>query len=240
MHSTNSRHWPYLSRARTLAGAAAFLAIATLGCSPRSLPAKNAAKDRPESEHDASGGSSSAKGTGHLHLTGDVVYDGDFPVDGCAIGAPGDGLLDGYRMHADEGDSSITLLSVLVRDYTKDGPYAADTSTDAQLKEGMRSGGFSPLTMMITRPESPVPMAFMLTTASSLVIDISDNGAKGEAKISKMESQPTFQDIKLDSHEKPHGKTVSGAVTWSCGHVDRLNSEMNKAVDGMMNKLMPH
>ncbi len=241
MHRTLSPIRMHYRRARTLARAVAFLGIAaTVACSPHSLPAKSAEHDRAELRNDESNASSSAKGRGHLHLTGDVVYDGDFGVDGCAIGAPGQGLLDGYRMQAQEGDSSITLLSVLLRNFTKDGPYTADTSSDAQLKEGMRSGSFSPLTLMITRPESPMPMSFGLTSSSSLVIDISGNGAKGEAKISNMESQPTFQDIKLDSKEKPHGKRVSGSVTWSCGHVDHQNAEMSKAVDGMMNKLMPH
>jgi hypothetical protein len=28
-------------------------------------------------------------------------------------------------------------------------------------------------------------------------------------------------------------------VTWTCGHVERLNADMNKMVNGMMKKLVP-
>jgi hypothetical protein len=54
-----------------------------------------------EAQRHDSRGSESAKGFGHLHITGDVAKDADFAIDGCQIGKPGDGLLDGYRMHAE-------------------------------------------------------------------------------------------------------------------------------------------
>jgi hypothetical protein len=218
-------------------GASALLsALTLLACSPPSSDAKVADAERHESK-----GSETAMGAGHLHLTGDITKDVDFAIDGCQIGKPGEGLLDGYRMHAEDGDSSITMLSVLVRDYVKDGPYAADTTASAQLKEGMSTGNFGPLSLMITDKDATAPLAFMLTPSSSLVITISDDGAKGKAAIVNMESQVGMAEmIAARDKGKPHGKTVSGSVTWSCGHVDHLNGEMNKAVDGMMNKLMPN
>lgn len=210
-------------------------AFALAACSPPSSDAKVARAERHDSENDES-----VKGAGHLRITGDVAKDVNFTVDGCSIGKPGEGLLDGYRMHAEDGDSTIAMLSVLLRDYVKDGPYTADTSAAAQLKEGMSSGNFSPLSLMIMADN--YPLAFKLTPASSLVITISDNGAKGSAEIKNMESQPGMSEV-IAAHNSgglPHGKAISGSVTWSCGHVDRLNGEMNKAVDGMMDKLMPN
>jgi hypothetical protein len=81
------------------------------------------------------------------------------------------------------------MLSVLLRDYQKDGPYVADTSSAAQSKEGMSSGNFSPLSLMIAGGGGANPLAFKLTPSSSLVVTISDNGSKGKAEIVKMESQ---------------------------------------------------
>jgi hypothetical protein len=223
-------------KAVRLRAAALLSALTLLACAPRSSDAKVADAERHESN-----GSETAKGAGHLHLTGDVTKDADFAIDGCQIGKPGEGLLDGYRMHAEDGDSSLNMLSVLLRNYVKDGPYTADTSASAQLKEGMSSGNFSPLSLMLTDKDVTAPLAFGLTPKSSLVITISDDGAKGRAEMVNMESQVGMAEIvAATGKDKPHGKVVSGSVTWSCGHVDHLNGEMNKAVDGMMNKLMPN
>jgi hypothetical protein len=217
--------------------ASALLSTLTLlACSPPSSDAKVA-----DAERHGSGHAESASGAGHLHLTGDVTKDADFAIDGCQIGKPGEGLLDGYRMHAENGDSSIIMLSVLLRDYVKDGPYNADTSASSQLKEGMSSGSSGPLSLMIAEADATAPLAFGLTSGSSLVITISDDGAKGKAELVNMESQLGMAEmLAARTKGKPHGKIVSGSVTWSCGHVDHLNDTMNKAVDGMMNKLMPN
>ena len=221
--------------AATIRVAALVSALALCACSPRSSDAKVA--DAASQER---GNDEEVKGSGHLHLAGDVTADVDFAVDGCQIGKPGDGLLDGYHMHAMEGTKEIVQLSILERNYVKDGPYVADTSGASQLKEGMSSGNFGPLSLMMSSGgASPIPLSFMLTPASSLVVTISDDGAKGNAKIENMESMVMMTDM-LASNGKAVGKKVSGSVTWSCGHVDRLNGEMNKAVDGMMNKLMPY
>ena len=217
--------------------ASALLSTLTLlACAPPASDAKVA-----DAERHGSGRAESAVGAGHLHLTGDVTKDADFAIDGCQIGKPGEGLLDGYRMHAENGDSSIIMLSVLLRDYVKDGPYNADTSASSQLKEGMSSGSSGPLSLMIAQANAIAPLAFGLTPTSSLVITISDDGAKGKAELVNMESQLGMAEMLAARNTgKPHGKIVSGSVTWSCGHVDHLNDTMNKAVDGMMNKLMPN
>jgi hypothetical protein len=238
MHTfeTQQRHTP--ARCTMPLGATLFLlALATTACSPPSSDAKVAAAERHGSRN-----SEATKGTGHLHVTGDVTKDADFAIDGCQIGKPGDGLLDGYRMHAEDGDSSIIMLSVLLRDYVKDGPYVADTTSAGQLKEGMSSGNFGSLSLMLAGDGSSNPLAFGLTSSSKLVVTISDDGAKGKAELVNMESQPGMAEMiaARNSNGKPHGKTISGSVTWSCGHVDHLNGEMNKAVDGMMDKLMPN
>jgi hypothetical protein len=232
---TQQSHLPH-RKAFRLRASVLLSALTLLACAPPSSDAKVAEAERHESK-----GSDSAVGAGHLHLTGDVTKDADFAIDGCQIGKPGEGLLDGYRMHAENGDSSIIMLSVLLRDYVKDGPYNADTSASSQLKEGMSSGSSGPLSLMITEADPTAPLAFGLTPTSSLVITISDDGAKGKAELVNMESQVGMAEILAARNKgKPHGKIVSGSVTWSCGHVDHLNDTMNKAVDGMMNKLMPN
>ena len=237
MNTLDSRRNPTArSTASTLRAAALISALTLLACSPRASDSKVTEAERHGSEN-----SESAMGSGHLHLTGDLTTDADFVVDGCQIGKPGDGLLDGYHMSADHETKGIIQLAVVQKDYAKDGAYTADTSGAAQLKAGMSTGSFSPLSLMLTGEDATAPLAFMLTPGASLVITYSDNGAKGEAKIVDMESQVGMAEmIAARDKGKPHGKKVSGSVTWSCGHVDRLNGEMNKAVDGMMNKLMPN
>jgi hypothetical protein len=46
--------------------------------------------------------------------------------------------------------------------------------------------------------------------------------------------------IDLKSSAPPHGKRVSGSVTWTCGTVGHINATMNDAVNGTFKKLIPH
>jgi hypothetical protein len=46
-------------------------------------------------------------------------------------------------------------------------------------------------------------------------------------------------DIDPNASAPPHGKRVSGSVSWTCGTVDRINAKMNDAVNGMFKKLIP-
>lgn len=182
--------------------------------------------------------SAEGTGTGHLHITGDVTVDHDFAVDMCQIAPPGAGLLSGYHMSAKDGDSTIVNLGVVVKNYDKDGPYSpADKSEEAQVNQAMATGDMGLMTLMVVRPNSPMPLAVMLKPTSTLVVTISGHGTKGDVEFKDMESPLSFEDIDLKSSEKPHGKKVSGTVTWSCGHIDRLDPTMNKAVNSMFDGL---
>lgn len=208
-------------------------AAAALACTGRSSSAATVDSASAPSE------SEEGSGTGHLHLTGDVTMDHDFAVDMCQIAPPGAGLLSGYHMGAKDGDSTIVNLGVVVKNYDKDGPYSpADKSEEAQVNQAMATGDMGLLSLMVVRPNSPMPLAVMLKPTSTLIVTISGHGTKGEVEFKDMESPPSFEDIDLKSGEKPHGKKVSGTVTWSCGHIDRLDPTMNKVVDGMFNGLM--
>ncbi len=218
-----------------LRGATLLGAFALLGCSPPKSSAR--AAEGATEQADASDG---PLGSGHLHMTGDVTIDHDFAVDGCQIAPPGDGLLSGYHMNAKDGDSTVMNLSVVIKNYDKDGPYSpADKSAEAQVGQAMSTGSMGLLSLMVAQKGSPMPLAVMLQPTSTLVVTTADNGAKGGVVFTDMESPVSFADIDLNSNEKPHGKRVSGSISWTCGHVDQLNAEMNNAVNGMMNKLMP-
>ncbi len=226
-----------IARCSTLRTLALLATAALVACNAKNSPAAASSK-LAKADQQSGDVSDDVLGSGHLHLAGDVGTDADFVVSQCSIGKPGGGLLDGYRMNAQDGDSAITELALIVRNYVKDGSYTSDTSGESQMTEGMKSGSFGPLALMIPRPGSPVPMAFLMTPASNVVTTISNDGASGVVKITNMVSQVTAEDM-LTNGAKAHGKTVSGSVTWKCGHVDHQSEVMSKVVDGMMGKLMP-
>jgi len=103
----------------------------------------------------------------------------------------------------------------------------------------MTSGVMGPLTMMFMR-DGTSPLAFVQTPESKLTITVSNDGAKGRAEFTDLESMPTAEDIDPTSSAPPHGKRVSGSVTWTCGTVGHINPTMNNAVNGAFNKLIPH
>src|SRR4029077_371699 len=112
---------------------------------------------------DASGDTATGSATGHVHLTGAVTLDHDFTVDGCVIGPAGDGLLNGYHMNAKDGDKMIDILSVVVKDYAKDGSYApTDKTPEGQVSPAMTTGVMGPVTLMIAQGDTPMPLAVML------------------------------------------------------------------------------
>jgi hypothetical protein len=231
----SSTHFPRSYALRTLALLAALSAAACTGRKSSAEPA-NSTAERSNGSDD----SDDATGTGHLHVTGDLTVDHDFVVDACQITPPGDGLLAGYHMNAKDGDSTIDNLTVVVKKYDKDGPYSpAYDNAGAQAGEVMATGSMDFMTLIMAQKDSPMPVGIMLKPESKLVATISGNGSKGEIKFTDMESPLSFEDINVNSKEKPHGKRVSGSVTWTCGHVERLNANMNKMVNGMMKKLVP-
>ncbi|MDQ6929140.1 MAG: hypothetical protein M3126_00550 [Candidatus Eremiobacteraeota bacterium] len=213
-----------------------FIALAALssGCSA-SQHAAAAQDSSVQSDATAQSGTSA----GHLHLTGAVAMDLDFAIDQCAVAPPGDGLLSGYHMTAKDG-APIVMLSVVLKDYAKDGSYgASDKTAEGQVGSAMRSGTMGPLTVMVSKGEGESPLTTMLKPESKLNIQISNDGAKGDAEFTDMETPITAADIDPSSKTPPHGKKMSGSVTWSCAKVDHINSKMNDAVNGMFTKLMP-
>lgn len=177
--------------------------------------------------------------TGHVHLTGDFSLEHDFVVDACVIGPAGDGLLSGYHMTAKDGDKSIDLLSIVVKNYAQDGSYApADKTDEGQVASAMQSGVMGPLTLMVSQGDNPIPLSVMLKPGSKMSIKISDNGATGDAEFTDMETPITMADINPNSHAEPHGKKISGSVTWSCGKVEHIDPKMNDAVNGAFKKLI--
>jgi|GEM_PF-995696 hypothetical protein len=178
-------------------------------------------------------------GTGHLTITGEYSLDHDFTVSGCQAAPPGDGLLSGYHMTAKDGELPIALLAIALKTYDKDGPYEiAPTTREAAVGQAMNSGIMGPLTLMVMR-DATTPLAFMQTPASKLTITVSDAGAKGTAEFSGLESPPTIEDLNTKNGAVPHGKRVSGSITWTCGSVGHIDAKMNTAVNGMFNKLIP-
>ena len=230
--------------------AAAILLLAT-GCTSRA-PASNAeaatatttdATATTTTPADASTTEPSSRedktGTGHVSITGDFALEKDFIVDMCQVAPPGDGLLAGYHMGIKDQGPPLALLSVALKDYTKDGRYEQPQMTrEAAVGQAMRTGSMGPLTLMVMS-DATTPLGFGAVPGSTLVFTISNDGAKGTAEFTNVESQISVADIHQNSNEPPHGKKVSGSVSWTCGTVDRIDPHMNDAVNGMFKKLIP-
>ena len=226
MTGCSSRHQTEAEAATSANAATATTAPAADGTST------TVAADSPHDSDDKTG-------TGHVSITGQYSLEHDFTVSGCQAAPPGDGLLSGYHMTAKDGDTPLALLSVALKTYDKDGSYEiAPASREAAVGQAMRTGVMGPLTLMVMR-ENNAPLGFMQIPESKLTITVSDNGAKGSAAFTDLESQPSVEDLDLKSGDPPHGKRVSGSVTWTCGNVDRIDAKMNTAVNGMFNKLIP-
>jgi hypothetical protein len=229
-------------KSASAAALAALLLFAATGCSSHRAAAETAAAADGTSTTVAANSpndSDDKTGTGHVSLTGQYALEKDFTVSGCQAAPPGDGLLSGYHLMAKDGDMPLALLSVALKTYDKDGPYEiASTTREAAVGQAMTSGTMGPLTLMVMRDET-TPLGFGQIPESKLTITVSDNGTKGRAEFTDLESTPTAADIDLKSSGPPHGKRVSGSVTWTCGNVDRIDPKMNTAVNGMFNKLIP-
>jgi hypothetical protein len=224
----------------------ALLLLSMTGCASRHQAAAAAdgttttvAADTTSTATSTDGSGEDKPGAGHLSLTGQYTLDTDFVVENCQVAPAGDGLLSGYHMASKSG-GEIQLLNITLKDYTKDGPYVqAAASPEKAVGQAMTSGVMGPLTMMIMKEGGTMPLAFMQVAASKLTITVSNEGAKGVAEFTDLESQPNMADFDPKSGEMPKGKRVSGSVTWACGTVGRLNAKMNDAVNGMFKKLIP-
>jgi hypothetical protein len=216
------------------------LSLLAVGCAHNSSASSSASQDADGSQNSA-GGETIGSAAGHLHLTGAVSLEHDFTVDACVIGPAGDGLLDGYHMNAKDGDKTIELLSVVVKDYAKDGSYSPTDKSDAgQVKAAMTSGVMGPITLMVSQGDNPMPLAVMFKPDSTMNIQISDNGAKGDAEFTDMGTPTTMADIDPSAKTQPPSKKISGSITWSCGKVDHIDPKMNDAVNGAFKKLIPN
>jgi hypothetical protein len=206
---------------------------AAAGAAAQTGEAPTAAPDSPDTAEE------DKTGIGHVSLTGQYALEKDFVVSGCQVAPPGGGLLSGYHMTAKDGVTPIALLSITLKDYDKDASYVQlNPSREAAAGRAMSSGIMGPLTMMVMQ-DAAAPLAFGQVPASKLTITVSDNGAKGNAAFTDLESQPSMADFDVKSGAMPHGKRVSGSVTWTCGSVGRINTKMNDAVNGAFSKLIP-
>jgi hypothetical protein len=207
-------------------------ALIVLGCSGRD--------SETTSEHASASQADSADalGRGRIHLTGDATVDTDFAVEQCAIGPAGDGLLNGYHMNSKSGRGTIEMLSVVVKDYEHDGTFspAGDTVKSAI---GGKHGLSGPLTMMVNRANSTVPLAVIPRPESKMTITIADSGATGTAEFSDMTSPIAMEDIDIKSRGRAKGKTFAGTLSWRCPSVQHVDPKMSDAAKGMMKGLTP-
>ena len=200
--------------------------VAESSAAPAADNASNSGDDKP--------------GAGHVSMTGDAALESDFVVDMCQAGPPGGGLLSGYHMAMKDGDPRIAILSIGLKNYDKDGVYAVPSlSREAAVGQAMSSGMMGPLMLMVVSPGNPTPFAFSQTPSSKLTITVSDNGAKGSAAFTDLESQPDMSKFDLHAGKMPAGKRASGSISWTCGTVGRIDPKMNDAVNSAFKKLIP-
>lgn len=205
---------------------AATATVAEPSVAPATDNASNSGDDKP--------------GAGHVSMTGDAALESDFVVDMCQAGPPGGGLLSGYHMAMKDGDPHIAILSIGLKNYDKDGVYDVPSlSREAAVGQVMSSGMMGPLTLMVVSPGNPTPFAFSQTPSSKLTITVSDNGAKGSAAFTNLESQPDMSKFDLHAGKMPAGKRASGSISWTCGTVGRIDPKMNDAVNSAFKKLIP-
>lgn len=224
-----ARHIRRLATARRIAIVAVLVAF---GCSGRESekPRERAAASEADS--------ADAPGRGRIHLTGDATLDTDFTVEQCAIGPAGDGLLNGYHMNSKSGHGAIEMLSVVVKDYDRDGTFSpAGGAAKPPVTE--KRGLSGPLTMLVNRANSTVPLAVIPSPESKLTITIADSGASGTAEFADMTSPIAMEDIDIKSRGHAKGKTFAGSLSWRCPSVQHVDPAMNDAAKGMMKGLTP-
>lgn len=229
-----------VNRGYLVVGGLLLVALTLGACERKAAAGTDTSSGAPEASNNTDADEGSNSGSGHLHLTGDVTLDHDFAIDGCQIAPPGDGLLSGYHMNAKDGDGTIVMLSVVIKKYDKDGPYSPTFHTaEEQVGETMATGSQDFLSVMVATPNSTQPLALAWKPASKLVVTTSGNGSKGEATFTDMGTPLSVADVDMKTGTMSPGKKLSGTVTWTCGKIDRIDPTMDKAVNGMMKKLMP-
>lgn len=221
-----------MTRLATPRRIAIIAALVVLGCSGRE--SETTSERAATVEADSAG----APGRGRIHLTGDAILDTDFTVEQCAIGPAGDGLLNGYHMNSKSGHGAIELLSLVVKDYERDGTFSpAGEAVKAPLTG--KHGLSGPLTMMVNRANSTVPLAVIPRPESKMTITISDSGATGTAQFTDMTSPIAMEDIDIKSRGRAKGKSFAGSLSWRCPSVQHVDPQTNNAAKEMMKGLTP-
>ena len=225
-----ARHITALAAPRRITAVAAIIAI--LGCTGRDT-ASTAERARAAEPDTAS-----VAGRGRIHLTGDATLDTDFTVQECAIGPAGEGLLSGYHMSSKSGHGALEMLSVVVKDYEKDGTFSpAGDSVKAPISG--RHGVSAPISMMVNRANSTVPLAVIPRPESKMTVTIADSGASGTAEFTDLTSPIAMEDIDIKSRGRAKGKTFAGSLSWRCASVQHVDAQTTDAAKGMMKGLTP-
>jgi hypothetical protein len=218
------------SPARALAILALLALVACGGRESNSSGESAASVEGPDSQAKVS--------RGHIQLTGDATVDTDFAVEQCSIGPAGDGPLNGYHMSAKAGRGTLQLLTLSVKSYDHDGSFtpAVDTGKTAALGKHGVSG---PLSMIIGRENTTVPLSVITRPESRLTITIADSGLRGSAEFSELTSPIAMEDIEIRRHPHAKEKSFAGSISWRCNSVERVDAAATDAAKGMLKGLTP-
>ena len=175
---------------------------------------------------------------GHVQLTGDATVDTDFAVEQCSIGPAGAGPLNGYHMNAKAGRGTLQLLSLAVKSYERDGSFTPAVDTGKVAVVG-KHGVSGPLSMIIGRENSTVPLSVITRPESRLTITISDSGSRGSAEFSELTSPIAMEDIEIRRHPHAKEKSFAGSLTWRCASIERVDAATTDAAKGMLKGLTP-
>lgn len=216
---------------RALAISTMLVVVACVGRESSSSTGRTASVEGPDSQ--------SRESRGHVQLNGDAIVDTDFAVEQCSIGPAGDGPLNGYHMSAKAGHGTLQLLTLSVKSYDHDGTYTPSVDT-GKVASGGKRGVSGPLSMMIGRANSTVPLAVITHPESHLSVTISDSGSRGTAEFSDFTSPIAMEDVQIKApHLHTKEKSFAGSLTWRCANVERVDTAATDAAQGMLKGLTP-
>lgn len=175
---------------------------------------------------------------GHVLITGDATVDTDFAVEQCSVGPAGEGPLNGYHMSAKGTRGTLQLLTIAVKSYDRDGRFTPAVDTGKAAGTG-KKGLSGPLSMIIGRENSTVPLSVITRPESHLTITISDSGSRGTAEFSDLTSPMAMEDVEIRRHPHAKEKTFAGSLSWRCANVERVDAATTDAAKGMLKGLTP-
>ena len=227
------RHSPRTTKLTTRAVtiSAMLVVVACVGHESSSSNESASSVEGPDSQSKAS--------RGHVLLNGDATVDTDFAVEQCSIGPAGDGPLNGYRMSSRAGHGTLQLLTLSVKSYDQDGTFTPTFDT-GKVAHSAKRGVSGPLSMMVGRANSTVPLAVITHPESHLTVTISDSGSRGTAEFSDLTSPIAMEDVQLKApHLHTKEKSFAGSLTWRCATVERVDAAATDAAQGMLKGLTP-